>query len=157
MLLKILDTTHIVLINIHASLINANNRPIININAFLINGRNNNNNYKRNRQDFTLAMRWQEIIGKIASLFSINNIFKYIKSTYFWLSYSIIITFIFVETINNNTPMICIFMICIFISIFSISLSKKLVYVFHSSNSNICQHLNYLNHWQQYLHHPHLH
>lgn len=83
MLLKISNITYLILINIYASLINANNKPTTNISAFLIDNRNNSNNCEKDRKDCTLAVKCQMTIKKSANLFSIDNISKYIKFTYF--------------------------------------------------------------------------
>lgn len=80
---RISNTTRKVSINIYASLINANNRPVTNIGASLIDSRNNGNNCERDRKDCTLAVKYQETIRRSVSLFLVNSIYKHIRSTNF--------------------------------------------------------------------------
>lgn len=137
MLPRISNTTCIVLISIHTSFIDANNRPAISIAVFLISNRNNNNNCRRDLENYTMAGRCQKTTKRSASLFLSNNVYKHIRSTYFWLSCSITILFFFARTISSSTSMIYISMIYISINIFTISLSKNLAYAFFSSKDNI--------------------
>lgn len=86
MLLKISNITYIVLINIIVSLIDINNGLAINFVVFLINNKNNENNdniNRRDQKDYTLAMRYQKTIKRSASLFLVNNIYKFIRFTFF--------------------------------------------------------------------------
>lgn len=131
---EIFKITQTVLISIYASLINTNSRLTINIDAFLIDSKNNGNNCEKDWNGCILVIRYQEIIKSNASLFSVNNIYKYIRSIYFWLPHSIIFIFTFAGTTSGY-----IFIICTFSNIFTISLNKKLVHVFLSSKDNICQ------------------
>lgn len=143
MLPGIFDITRLVLISIYASLIYTNNGSATNIGACLINIRNNDNNCERDRMYNTLAVRYQKIIGRSASLFLVNSSYKHIGSTYLWLPLSIIFIFTFAGTTNSHTSIIRIFT-----NIFTISLSKELAYAFLFSKGNIHQHLNYFNHQQ---------
>lgn len=79
MLLRIFDIIRTVSISIYASLIDANNRPVINVSTSLINSRNNSNNCKKNQEDW----RYQKILKKSTSLFLVNSVYKNIGSTHF--------------------------------------------------------------------------
>lgn len=83
MLLGISDITYIISINIYVPLIDVNSRPATNINISLIDNKNNYNNCERDQKDCILVVNYQEIIKKSINFFSVNNIYKYIRSINF--------------------------------------------------------------------------
>lgn len=153
MLSKISNTICIVPIDIFAFLIEANSGLAIKVGTFLIDNGNDNNNYKKNQEDWI----YQKIIKKSASLFLVNSVYKHIGFTLFQLSYFIIFIITFARITNSNSFIIYIFMICTSTSTFIIFLSKKLLYVFFFSQKNICHHLNHLNYQQQHFYYLYLH
>lgn len=103
----IFNITRTIPINIYIFLIDTNNEPATNVGASLINNENNGNNCGRDQKEYTLAVNCQEIMGKNASLFLVNNIYEYIRSIHLWLFCFINFIFTFTKTINSSISMIC--------------------------------------------------